>query len=299
MTVSADQQALFVVHHRMLREAVDWLDSTHAPLKGVGSRMLMLLASRIVQLGAAVQSLCEAGHAGEAAPTARAMISACVTLVYIAEEPDNRAAAYLQTEQFKRKYRIARIHEEQAKAEAAGKRLIVSTEELAQIDLKDPELTAIEDKRLVLLAKNGVVPTRLGARQDVVSGLSDSKLFDQMNAMHWYLSYYALFSDEIHVSANTLYMELVEQLSGQSLIGAKFENPLHILLASREMVINALEQIDRAFNLNQRDKLEAIDAPMRARLGRLPRRSGAHNISCTDATAMKVEVRAVGLKASR
>jgi hypothetical protein len=266
MSAPADQTELFAAHGRLLREAVDWLDSTHAPIKGIGSRILLLLAARILQLGAAVQRLCETGHVGEAAPTARAMVSACVTLVYIAEEPDNRAAAYLQTEQFKRKYRIARIHDEQAKAEAAGKRLIVSTEELAQIDLKDPELTAVEDQRLSLLAKNGVVPTRLGTRQDVVSGLSESKLFDQMNAMHWYLSYYSLFSDEIHVSANTLYAELVEQLSGRSLVGAKFENPLHVLLASREMVINALEQIDEAFNLNQRDKLEAIDAPIRAAL---------------------------------
>src|ERR1700732_2240661 len=105
-TAPADQAALFRAHDRMLHDAVDWLDATHAPIKGIGKRVLVGLLARILQLGTALQRLCEAGHAGEGAPTARAMVSACVILVYIAEDPDSRAAAYMETDRLERKKRI-------------------------------------------------------------------------------------------------------------------------------------------------------------------------------------------------
>ena len=62
--VPPNQAALFAAHDRMLHDAVDWLDSTRAPLRTIGDRILLLLAARILQLGAALQRLCETGHAG-------------------------------------------------------------------------------------------------------------------------------------------------------------------------------------------------------------------------------------------
>jgi len=262
VTHPPEQAALFAAHDRMLHEAVEWLDATHAPIKGIGSRMLMVLAARILQLGSALQRLCETGHAGEAAPIARAMVSACVTLVYIAEDRGNRAAAYMETDRLERKKRIRLIKEAGEAAKAKGTPPLYSDAELTAIEQKDVELSAIEDQKFAVLAKHGVVPTRLGPRKDTISGLNERDLFEAMNATYWYLAYYKLFSDEVHVSSNALSAELVEQLSGQSLVGAKFENPFHVLTASREMVFNTLEQIDHAFGLGQHDKLDAIDAPI-------------------------------------
>jgi hypothetical protein len=184
-----------------------------------------------------------------------------MTLVYIAEDRDSRTAAFMETDRLERKKRIRLYKEAVDKSQP-----YFWAEELADIERKDAELSAIQDKKEALLAEHGVVPTRLGPRKDTVSGLSERELFDAMNGTYWYQAYYKLFSDEVHVSSNALYTELVEQLSGQSLVGPKFENPFHVLVASREMVMNALEQIDRAFELDQRDKLAAIDAPIRAAL---------------------------------
>ena len=221
----------------------------------------MGLLVRILQLGTALQRLCEAGHAGEGAPIARAMVSACMTLVYIAEDRDSRTAAYFETDRLERKKRI-RLYREAVDASKPH----FSAEELADIERKDVELSAIQEQNVAVLAKFGVIPTRLGQRTDTVSGLSERVLFDEMNGTYWYQAYYKLFSDDVHVSTNALFAELVEQLSGQSLVGPKFENPFHVLVASSDMVMNALEQIDRAFGLDQRDKLAAIDAPIRAAL---------------------------------
>jgi uncharacterized protein DUF5677 len=274
----ADQAILFAAHDRMLHDAVDWLEGTHAPLKGIGSRVLVGLLARILQLGTALQRLCEVGHAGEGAPIARAMVSACVILVYIAEDRDRRTAAYMETDQLERKKRI-RLYRE---AVEAGKPHFWA-EELADIERKDAELSAIQAQKVAALAEQGVVPIRLGQRRDTVSGLNERDLFQAMNATYWYQAYYKLFSDEVHVSSNALYTELVEQLSGQSLVGGKFENPFHVLVASRDMVMNALEQIDGAVGLGQRDKLAAIDARIAAALSTFREAQGISKVRRNDA----------------
>ncbi len=48
----------------------------------------------------------QVGVAGEGAPIARAMVSAYMTLVYIAEDRDSRTAAYFETDRLERKKRI-------------------------------------------------------------------------------------------------------------------------------------------------------------------------------------------------
>lgn len=271
----------------MLHEAVDWIEGQNIKVKTVGCRMLIVLMARVLQLGSAVQSISESGHAGEAAPTARAMISACIALVYIAEDPEPRTAAYMETDRIVRKKRIADLSQEQKKAAAAGVDFLLSADDIADIDRHDAELTSLEDQKFALLAKHGATPQRLGARTDTFSGLNERDLFERMNALHWYLTYYKLFSDEIHVSANALSAELVEHLAGQSLIGAKYEDPFHVLLASRDMVMNGLEQIDRVFGLNHREQLAAIDAPIRDALAKFAasRKSAADRASSGSKTS--------------
>jgi uncharacterized protein DUF5677 len=258
---STAQAALFAAHDRLLGDAVAWLDSTKAPLKGIGDRFLMMLAARILQLGTALQRLCEAGHAGQAQPTARAMVSACVILSYLIDDRDGRAAAYREAYRTERKKGIARIEQEMKKAATAGTEFFVKAEWLAEYKREDAQLTAVEDKAAATLANHGIVPTRLGTRTDTFTGLNNEwELFERMDAVRWYLTYYKDFSDEVHVNANVLYAEMVEQLSGQSHVGAKFEDPLYLLGATTEMVLNTLEVIDRAFDLKQDAALKEIDA---------------------------------------
>src|SRR4029077_6554606 len=200
------------------------------PLRGIGDRFLVMLAARIFQLGTAVQRLCEAGHAGEAHPIARSMVSACVILSYIVEDRDGRAAAYRETDRIQRKKRIADMRKEQAKAAQAETGFFISPERMAEYERQDAELTATEDRTSSVLARHGIVPTRRGPRLDSFTGLNNEReLFERMNALRWYLTYYKLFSDEIHVNTNALSAEMAEQLSGQSLVGAKFEDPFFVL----------------------------------------------------------------------
>ncbi len=272
---SEAQAALFAAHDRLLHEGVAWLDSTKAPLRGIGDRFLVMLTARIIQLGTAVQRICEAGHAGEAHPIVRSMVSACVILSYIMEDRDGRAAAYREMDRIERKKRIADMRREQEKAAKAEMGFFISPERLAEYERQDAELTAIEDRTSSVLARHGIVPTRLGPRTDTFTGLNNEReLFERMNGLRWYLTYYKLFSDEIHVSANALSAEMVEQISGQNVVGAKFEDPLYVLAASTEMVINALELLDRAFELHQDAALKAIDAPIAAALTEYAKQTG-------------------------
>ncbi|MDQ6883730.1 MAG: DUF5677 domain-containing protein [Candidatus Dormibacteraeota bacterium] len=234
-----------------------------------------MLTARIIQLGTAVQRICEAGHAGEAHPIVRSMVSACVILSYIMEDRDGRAAAYREMDRIERKKRIADMRREQEKAAKAEMGFFISPERLAEYERQDAELTAIEDRTSSVLARHGIVPTRLGPRTDTFTGLNNEReLFERMNGLRWYLTYYKLFSDEIHVSANALSAEMVEQISGQNVVGAKFEDPLYVLAASTEMVINALELLDRAFELHQDAALKAIDAPIAAALTEYAKQTG-------------------------
>lgn len=267
--------ALFAAHDALLHDSVDWLDSTRIQMRTIGDRMLILLTARILQLGTALQRLCEAGHAGEAAPTVRAMVSACVILVYIAEDRDGRSAAYMEAERNQRRRSLADIKAAQDKAIAEGSSLFISSEAMASIEQKLAEVAVADDRMVANLARHGVVPTKLGSRADTFSGLNNERdLFERMGRLRWYLSYYKSFSDEVHVGASALYTEVVEQMSGQNLIGAKFEDPLYLMVASSETVLNALEQVDRAFDLHQDAGLKAIDDRMTTALVEFSRASG-------------------------
>ncbi len=59
----------------MLLEAVNWLNDTKVEAKTFGDTFVVLLAERVIQLGYALETLCEDGYAGEAAPIARTMMN--------------------------------------------------------------------------------------------------------------------------------------------------------------------------------------------------------------------------------
>src|ERR1700737_3420264 len=85
--ISEAESKLYDAHEKLLRDAVELVDRART-VKTIGDRMILLLAGRVLQIGRAINRLCRAGHAGEAGPLARAAISACVILAYIAEDRD-------------------------------------------------------------------------------------------------------------------------------------------------------------------------------------------------------------------
>ena len=203
------------------------------------------------------------------------MVSACVILSYLIDDRDGPAVAYRETYRTERKKRLARLEQEMTKATTAGKKFFVTPEWLAEYKRQDAELTSVEDKASATLAKDRIIATRLGPRTDTFTGLNNEwELFERMDAVRWYLTYYKDFSDEVHVNANVLYTEMVEQLSGKSPVGAKFEDPLYLLGATTEMVLNTLEMIDRAFDLKQDAALKEIDARIGEALLEFARQTG-------------------------
>ncbi len=178
--------------------------------------MILLLAGRVLQIGRAINRLCRAGHAGEAGPLARAAISACVILAYIAEDRDGRTIAYIEEDRRVRKKRIADIEREKQKAAGAGKEFFVSDKEMKAILATSAEVVAMEDAELAAL---GIPATKVGDA-DTWTGLPNERdLFEKMNVLRWYMTFYKVFSDESDINANSLAGELAEQVTGTVGIG--------------------------------------------------------------------------------
>jgi hypothetical protein len=198
--ISEAESKLFDAHEKLLLDAVDLIDRARPPIKTIGDRMIMLLAGRVLQIGRAINLLCKAGHAGEAGPLARSAISACVILAYIAEDRDGRSIAYIEEDRRVRKKRIADIEGEKQKAADAGKEFFVSDEELQATLNRVAEVVAMEDAKLAAL---GIPATKLG-NADTWTGFNERELFEKMNVLRWYMTFYKVFSDESHINANSL-----------------------------------------------------------------------------------------------
>src|SRR6266851_3351957 len=237
--ISEAETKLHDAHEKLLRDLVTVVDRARPPVKTIGDRMILLLASRVLQIGRAVNRLCRPGHAGEAGPLARAAISACVILAYIAEDRDGRTIAYIEEDRKVRKKRIADLEREKQKAADAGRAFFVSDEELKATVARAAEVVAMEDAKLAAL---GIPATKLG-EADTWTGLPNERdLFEKMNVLRWYMTFYKVFSDETHINANSLAGELEEQVSGIVAIGPKFGDPLtiHVIKASSEAALQAI-----------------------------------------------------------
>jgi hypothetical protein len=258
-----NQATLFGAHGELLDAATAWLNSAQPPIRTIGDRMLMALTSHIIQLGSAIQRLCETGHAGEAPPLARTMLSAGVILAYIGEDRDGRAIAYIQEDRQVRDAWIADVEREAKKAETAGKEFFVPKTERDYITAEQQRFTTMEDAKINAFAARGFVATKAGSNPNTWDGFNNERdRFEKMNGQRWYLAYYKKFSAEIHVSANVLAAILAESYAGFASYGAKYQDPLHVLKVSAEVVLSALTQLDMVYGLKQ-------DAPIRAMNSRI------------------------------
>ncbi len=254
------QRALLEAHEHFLRDAINWLSCLDPrPTMTVAETMMVSLAVRVIQLGRALQAQCQAGYAGEAAPIARAMLSGAMTLVCIADaDSDARAVAYLHHEEYVRKKRIADLIKQSKEAHALGQAAYFSEEELRQIIAEDAELTKINAAKFSAFAAKGITPKKLGSRKDTWHGLDDRGLFEAMGAAEWYLSYYRLFSDDGHVTANSLYTEFSQRLAGHVDIGPRYEDPIHLIGASGKAIPETLSQVNRSFGAGSRADVLAL-----------------------------------------
>ncbi len=259
----ADQRPLMGAHGRMLLEAVGWLDATKVETKTFGDTFVVLLAKRVIQLGYALETLCEDGYAGDAAPIARTMMNGAMNLVYLAEaEHDCRAAAYVAQERVTRKKRIEDILAQCRADRAANQRPLLTGAEIAQMQADDVRLTADEEGKLGELAKQGIVPKKKGNNPTTWTGYTERELYVAMKAQAWYLSFYRLFSDQSHVSANALTSDLEEVLKGAALYGPKFADPQYVIRASHQAVLQVLFQWDRLYHTGKLVEAKAIDQRM-------------------------------------
>jgi len=251
------EAALYAAHDQLLRDAVDLVDRARPPIKTVGDRMILLLPGRVLQLGRALHLLSTQGYAGEAGPLARAMLSACVILAYIAEDRDGRTIAYIKEDHRVRADRIEDLKRERKKALDAGQTFFVSESEMKAIEARRVEIEAMEARKLDAL---GITPTKLGTAKDWTGLGHERDRFNRMNALRWYLTFYKIFSDETHINANSLAGELAEQVTGISSFGPQYADPLtiHVIKASSEAILNALEQVSIAFQLKKEADIRAL-----------------------------------------
>lgn len=263
--VPADQRPLMGAHARILLESVAWLNDTNVEAKTFGDTFVVLLAKRVIQLGYALEQLCEDGYATEAAPIARTMMNGAINLVYLAEaEHDCRAAAYVAHERVTRKKRIQDILAQCQADRAANRPALLTDAQIAQMEADDQRLIADEDAKLAELAKHGIVPKKRGNSPTTWTGYNERELYEAMKARSWYLSFYRLFSDQSHVSANALTGDLEEVLKGAALYGPKFADPQYVIRASHQAVLQVLFQWDRLYKTGKLDEAKAIDRRMLA-----------------------------------
>jgi len=252
----------------MLLDAVNWLNAAGIETKTFGDLFVLLLAKRVIQLGYGLETLCEAGYAGDAAPLARTMLNGAINLVYLAEaDRDGRAAAYVKQEQLIRRKRIKRILAQCEADRVAGRRPMLSEDQVAQLHQDDVRVTADEEAKLAELARQGIVPVKRGNNPNTWTGFTERELYQAMNAESWYLSFYALFSDAAHVSANSLTGSLNEILQGVSFFGPQFEDPQFVVRASHQAVLQVLYQLERLYGLGKFAEAKAIDQQMLAAIG--------------------------------
>jgi uncharacterized protein DUF5677 len=261
-----DEEArLYAALDGLLRGSVEWLDRAKPRIATIGDRMLLLLVDKILQLGRTVLLLSSQGYAGEAAAQARAMLSACIKLAYIAEDRDGRSIAFMEADREDRRAKIADLERERQKALDDGKEFFVrdSAMELIRDQAKDVE--AMEEAKLAAL---GVKASKLGGAKDWTGLGNERVLFDRMNGLRWYMLFYKRFSEEIHVNARSLAEALTEQVSGTSTIGPKYGDPLtfFVIKASAEAVLHALDQIDQAFSLKGANDVSTLDKEIGAAL---------------------------------
>ena len=251
----AEDRALVDAHRALLDRALSFLRALSVEPQTPGDVVVLGLVARVLQLAHAVQSLCEEGHAGEAPPVARAILNGTASLVAICDKDrEGRAFAYVHGGRLSKR-----------RIEGAARELGLSGEDRKRFIQQLNEASTDGERAFV---KAGTYMLRLGnERKDTWHGLTDEKLFSQMGLAPWYELVYRTFSDESHVSARAVTLEIREVLNHDITFGAKFGPAWEVLLPSGRCVAETLAQLNLAFKLDRRPEVLAISKPYEEAIG--------------------------------
>jgi hypothetical protein len=208
-----------------------------------------VLFAKLIQLGRSVHFLVASGYTEEAEPLGRAMVSAALSLVGIADKnPDARALRFMeQASEIRGQLIKGYIDEGYAKAD--------------EIEPRDAEWRREEQDLLARYAKKGIVPTKIADVNPFTwHGLSDYKLSIAMNASRWYNLYYRNFSDEAHanVAAVTRALRLLYDKKTVK-VGPSFNDPWMVMFASGDTIGECLGQLDTLYALKRRAETDKIN----------------------------------------
>lgn len=245
---------LIDAHTRFLREAYDFfasikialVDDEGYPKPGVV--IPYVLFAKLIQLGRAVHMLVATGYSEEAEPAARAMVSAALNLVGIADaDPDARALRFIeQHRELRAKLIEGYITEDYISVEDAASR--------------DKAWREAEDAIFEHFAGKGIRPAKIDdVNRFTWHGLSDKALAEKMNASRWYNLYYRNFSDEAH--ANVASIASAVRLLNQEQkvhVGPTFTDPWMVMFASGDTIGECLGQLDTLYGLDRRAEAVGI-----------------------------------------
>lgn len=246
---------LLEAHDRFLRESYAFFASITVPftddegLPRPGIAIPYVLFAKLIQLGRGLHFLVSSGYTEEAEPLGRAMVSAGLNLVAIADkDPDARALRFMEQSQEIRAQLIKGY---------IGEGYVKPDEIAAQ----DKEWRAQEADLLARLAKKGIVPAKIADENKFTwHGLSDYKLAVAMKASRWYNLYYRNFSDEAHANVAGV-TRAFRLLYGKQIVqvGPTFNDPWMLMFASGDTIGESLGQLDTLYGLNRRAEVDSIN----------------------------------------
>jgi hypothetical protein len=219
---------------------------------GPAATVLYVLFVRTLQLGRALQDLCVAGYADESRLLGRAMVSAGLTALLVAEkDSDSRALLYaFEQREIRRKRGAALV------------RYGFMNQSFFEED--DARQTALED---ATLAKHGAAGTHVAAKlgdRPTWSGLTDRKVAEQLHKLHWYDLLYGPASDITHVSIVSMETELDALSSGKIDIGPRFSSPFIAVFNAGQVVSGVSRRMSEYFGLDAKDLIDGADASLKS-----------------------------------
>jgi hypothetical protein len=248
-----NQRTLLVALGKFLRGHTEaTLPASEHLGRGPAAFVLYAMSLHLIKLGRVLQDLCSEGHTIEARLIGRAMVSAALGILLIAEQDsDARALLFASFEGTVRRQRAAALVKHGYLTQARADEL-------------EAEHAAEDVNAFSVQAAAGTVPAaRLGKRPEGWSGLSDYALAQRFQKSSWYDLFYGPMSDQTHVNTVAIQQEISELLAGKIMIGATFGNPFLVVMAACDTVSHASESLDQFFSIGSAIMRAALDDEMK------------------------------------
>jgi hypothetical protein len=242
--------AVFAAHERVMNRELAILDAAGVPLATNRWRgALLALAARCLQLQRLVHDAAVLGYDEELTPSARAMLSALVTLAYI-----GRGRSFVERES----RTLAWVHHQQGSQDRLYEYLWRTGTPKKQVDAQRAEQTAASDAMLAEAAARGVLPAKKVGKVRTWTGLNEYELFSRVGYRRFYKHYYALWSDESHAGPTSVNSQVGQAATGALSIGPQGTVPWFLLYATAQFGVHTVAQMNKLFRLKQDDAIRAL-----------------------------------------